>query len=110
MAITTFEKVMEKHQDFTVIDTKGKEYHGIWSDIRVDRTTLPEGWNAYDIRENEWDDGDFFGTIEENYVYVNHLGTFCTQETLPLVNGVEGRHWANFGHDSNAGDFDYSFN
>ena len=110
MALISFEKVVEHDTHFTVIDPIGKEYNGLWSDIRVNRTTLPEGWNAYDIRENELEDGDFFGTIEENYVYVNHLGTFCTQETLPLVNGIEGRHWANFGHDPNAGEFDYRFN
>ena len=106
MAMTTFEAAMEDEQEFTVFGPGGKEYEGFWSDIRVDRDTLPEGWKAYDIRESDGDDdGDgWLATVEENYVIVNHAGTFLTKETLPLEEGDEGRKRAYFG-----GEWDYSF-
>ena len=112
MALTTFSKAMENAQEFIVFDSDGNEYRGFWSDIRVDRDTLPEGWNAYDIRERD-DDGEedneegWYATIEENYVVVNHAGTFLTQDTLLLPDDGTGRKRANFGEDP--GEWDYSF-
>ncbi len=110
MALTTFEKASKSGTRFTLFDKEGSEIAtGIWSGIRVDRRTLEEGWNAYDIREA--DDQSLYGwlgTIEENYVIVNHAGTFLTKDKLDLPHGVEGRKWANIGS-SEIDDFDYSF-
>ena len=114
MALTTYAEAMDGAQEFTVFDPEGREYAGFWSDIRVDRDTLPEGWNAYDIRESDYDDdddeeGDWLATIEDNYVVVNHAGTFLTQETLPLRDDGTGRKRACFGGDTSKGEWDYSF-
>lgn len=109
MALTTYDEAMKSAQDFSVFEPNGTQHKGFWSDIRVDRKTLPEGWNAYDIRENdECDDDNWLGTIEENYVVVNHAGTFLTQDKLNLPNSF-GRNWANLGEDAKNGEWDYSF-
>lgn len=105
MALISFDEVVNPKEwcpSFTVFDNDGNEYEGYWSSIRVDRRTLPEGWHAYDIRESE--DG-WPGTIEKNYVMVNHSGTFLTKEELPLPEDNTGKAWAIFGEDG----WDYSF-
>lgn len=108
MALTTFSKAMDNAQEFIVFDSDENEYRGFWSDIRVDRDTLPEGWNAYDIRERDEDSEEgWYATIEDNYVTVNHAGTFLTQETLPLPDDGTGKKRASFG--DGPGEWDYSF-
>lgn len=106
MAFVNFEEAMEDKSYFVVFDPNGKEYEGYWSDIRVDRDTLPEGWYAYDIRESDSEEDDewWLATIEENYVFVNHAGTFLTEEKLPLEEDASGRKRAYFSED-----WDYSF-
>jgi len=69
---------------------------GFFSNARIDRSTVPAGWYAYDLREG--DDGDI-ATIEHS-VSVNHYGTFLTQSELPIA---EGEYLAV------EEDFDYTF-
>ena len=56
---------------------------GDFTILRVDRNTIPKNLHAYDIRHG--DDGDFMdmATIED-YVLVNHCGTFVTERKLDL--------------------------
>ena len=79
----TFKELMKSQHllsDFTITQTNPvkKTIHGIYADLRVDKTTVPAGWHAYDIR----DDGDGnFATIEPD-VMVNHAGTVLFKEPL----------------------------
>lgn len=107
MAAITFQEVMEHPDYMKIFLNEETEIEGYFSNIRVDRSTMPEGWYAYDIREDD-ETGDP-GTLEENYVYVNHFGTFLTQEKLNLPNegSSPGRQWVNLGEKE--GSWDYSF-
>ena len=60
----------------------GKEYTGLYSDVRVSRYTVPEVLYAYDIR----DDDECSGTPcqVQRFVLVNYLGTIITK--TPIVN------------------------
>lgn len=107
MALITFGEAMNNPEGFCVIDAKGNQYQGYYSRIRVDRRTLPEGWHAYDLRAADWDDPRWFSTIEDNYVMVNHGGTFLCKEELPLPVDLTGRRFAYIGDDD--GDWDYTF-
>ena len=53
-------------------------------DLRIDRSTLPEGLHAYDVREGEY----YLGTVEDN-VLVNHSGTMITREPLKMLHPAE---------------------
>ena len=55
MAIQSFQKAQETDsQPFTLYRSGGREYHGFFSNIRIDRETVPEGWHVYDFREGEF--------------------------------------------------------
>ena len=49
-------------------------------DLRIDRSTLPEGIHAYDVREGD----DYLGSVEDG-VLVNHSGTMFTTEPLKML-------------------------
>lgn len=49
-------------------------------DLRVDRSTLPEGIHAYDVRE-----GDYYLGSVDDAVMVNHSGTMFTTEPLKML-------------------------
>ena len=80
------------------------ENEGFFTNLRVDRDTLPKGWFAYDIRHG---DDDEFCAIEEK-VLVNFAGTFMTQKPVIMTETVLGKPYRPLGE--NLGDeFDYSF-
>ena len=112
MASCTFKEGMSEGMEFALYDHEGGIVaEGYFSNIRVDRRTLPDGWFAYDIRES--DEGGDLATIEESYVMVNHFGTFLTQTKLKLPQEFKFpngniKRWANLGDDPED-DFDYSF-
>ncbi len=56
------------------------EISGYFTNLRVDRGSVPEGWYAYDIRHG---DSGALCTIEE-HVLVNHAGTFLTKKPVKL--------------------------
>jgi hypothetical protein len=75
MAVQNFTEAMEYPQHMTIISPNGREYNGYYCDPKLDRRTLPNGWNAYDIRHD--DDGcGLFVELCHNYVIVNNAGTF----------------------------------
>lgn len=91
MALTTFKDALGCAEDLTVTTDKGTEYIGLFSDIRVDRNTLPDGWNAYDIR-----DFDSLGIpceIKKGYVCVNHFGTFLIFGVIPELEDDSSRYF-----------------
>lgn len=54
--------------------------HAAYLDVRVDKSTLPEGVYAYDVREGEY----YLGSVEDS-VLVNHSGTMFTAEPLKML-------------------------
>ena len=60
----------------------GTEVKGFYCDPKLDRSTMPNGWYAYDIRTD--DDGcGIFVELCKDYVIVNNGGTFFTQIEIP---------------------------
>lgn len=55
----------------------------LFSNLRIDRNTLPEGHHAYDIRAGDRSD---FATIEP-FVLVNHTGTILTKQPITMTKG-----------------------
>ena len=65
----------------TIVLEDNTEYTGEFTDLRVDRKTIPEGLYAYDLR-----DADCSGDIcqVQYIVWVNHFGTIITDK--PITN------------------------
>lgn len=76
----TFQEALEENQAFVVAPDTEREVRGFFTNCRVDKNTVPDGWYAYDIRHG--DDGDLC-TIEKRVV-VNHAGTFLCQQPVQL--------------------------
>ena len=57
---------------------------GLFDNGRIDRDSLPDGWYAYDLGENN--EGEI-SELKNGIVTVNHYGTFLTQNKLPLAEG-----------------------
>lgn len=53
----------------------------LFTNGRIDRTTVPDGWYAYDFRGSDDDPGELC-VIEEKPVVVNHSGTALMPEKL----------------------------
>ncbi|MEA5152752.1 MAG: LPD28 domain-containing protein [Oscillospiraceae bacterium] len=54
----------------------------LFTNARVDRDTVPEGWYAYDLRGSDNDPGEPV-TVEAN-VAVNHVGTILIHEPVTI--------------------------
>lgn len=64
--------------DYEKMDILGVE--GVFTSIRIDENSLPEGFYKYSLREG----GDeFIGEISKN-IMVNHAGDFITKEQIDL--------------------------
>ena len=75
-----------KSKDFiTIVLENGKEYTGEFSDLRIQRETIPEGKYAYDLR-----DVDCEGNVRQvlYFARVNHFGTIITD--TPIDNIEDG--------------------
>lgn len=60
------------------------DVEGVFTNLRIDEQTLPEGFYKYSLREGE---EEFIAAIEKN-VAVNHAGDFITKQEIDL--GPEG--------------------
>lgn len=76
----TFDAAMEDAEQLIIAQGCKTEVRGYFTNGRVDRKTLPDGWNAYDIRHG--DNGSF--CILEPRVIANHAGTFLTEGTVRM--------------------------
>ena len=88
----------------------------VYIDLRIDRSTLPEGVYAYDVRDTSDDDGCYIGRIEDS-VIVNHAGTMLSRKPLRMLHpdigtgGVYavlddgGDDWSLTGETCRVGDF-----
>lgn len=56
------------------------EKPALFSNFRIDRSTVPDGWHCYDIRGSDDDPGDL-STVEFR-VIVNHSGTILCPEEI----------------------------
>lgn len=81
--LVEFEEWKKSAEPFTVAPGKSTEVEGLFSALRLDRKTLPEGLYAYDIRHT---DSGAFCTIEE-HVSANHMGTFVTEKKIEFPKG-----------------------
>lgn len=55
---------------------------GLFTRLRVDKYTIPNGYNKYSIRHSDEDD-EWFCTLEK-YVLANHFGDFITKEEIHI--------------------------
>lgn len=74
-------------EEFEHIEIFGKTV--LFTNARVDRATVPDGWYRYDIRGSDYDPGSF-GTLERE-VGANHAGTILSPEEIPLSKGKDYR-------------------
>lgn len=65
-------------EEFEHIEIFGKPV--LFTNARVDKATVPEGWYRYNIRGSDYDPGSF-GTLERE-VGVNHAGTILSPEDI----------------------------
>ena len=75
----------------TIILEDGSTYTGEFSDLRIDRDTIPKGMYAYDLR-----DVDSTGDIcqVKNFIWVNYFGTIIMDEPIPNIeNGQIVKEW-----------------
>lgn len=75
-------KGAEKYQEVEIFDVPG-----LFSNGRIDPTTIPEGMYVYDLRGSDNDPGQ--PITVENHVTVNHAGSVITAKPLDL--GEDGR-------------------
>ena len=54
----------------------------LFTDLRIDRSTVPEGFFCYDLRGSDYDPGK--PVTVENQVAVNHAGTVLTAEPITI--------------------------
>lgn len=69
----------------------GRVIRGHYYGGRLSQAETPEGYNRYDLRE----DDDNCGDIAEvkDFVLVNHFGTFVTKETIDCTEGIPVTYW-----------------
>lgn len=76
-------------------NNEGNEYEGLFSDLRIDRSSVPEGWYCYEIRHDDEDQG-YWAEIGTS-VMVNFWGTLLTTEQL-LAPGQKFCEVADYGY------------
>ncbi len=69
-----------RNQRYELIDLDG--YICLFTDIRLDRNTIPESLYCYDVRDSDYCDGTFAEITPS--VIVNYWGTIICKEPLPL--------------------------
>lgn len=57
---------------------------GLFTSLRVDKFTIPQGYNKYSIRHS--DEGDEWFCILEKFVWANHFGDFITNKEVSMDN------------------------
>lgn len=57
---------------------------GLFTDLRIDESTIPKEWNKYSIRHS--DEGDEWFCTLEKFVWVNHFGDFITKNYVVIDN------------------------
>lgn len=73
--MTTFEKITEKKPNMVLFPNTDEEITGYFVNERINKTSIPNGWNLYEFRTNT---SGQKSTIEPS-VRVNFGGSFLTQ-------------------------------
>ncbi len=68
-------------QTFEKIEINNRE--ALFTNDRIDRSKVPQGYYAYDIRHDD-DDSSVAETIEKN-VTTNHFGSILVKEKIPMT-------------------------
>ena len=55
---------------------------GLFTSLRVDKDTIPSGWNKYSVRHS--DEGDAWFCTLEKFVWANHFGDFITKDKIEM--------------------------
>lgn len=55
---------------------------GLFTSLRVDKDTIPSGWNKYSVRHS--DEGDEWFCTLEKFVWANHFGDFITKNKIEM--------------------------
>jgi len=76
-------KLDAKKEEFEYVEVFDKP--ALFTDSRISRFTVPQGWFCYDLRGNDAGDP---ATIER-YVSVNHAGTILSPTEIPFRNGSD---------------------
>lgn len=87
-------------KEFTLITLMSNP--AMYTDLRIDRDTVPEGYHAYDIREKDDGSGDP-ACVESGIVKVNHMGTAI----LPCELDFKGEDYIRIRR-NNAEDFNFT--
>ena len=86
-------RVNARTEEFEHIEILDK--FALFTNARIDRTTVPEGWYCYDFRGTGDDPGEL-RFIEESVV-VNHSGSILMSEKLELPASGQLDAWDEFG-------------
>nr|WP_325305158.1 LPD28 domain-containing protein [uncultured Dysosmobacter sp.] len=78
-------KMNAMQEEYQTVELFGNP--ALYSNGRIDRSTVPEGWYAYDLRGSDYDPGDPV-TIED-HVLVNHAATILTQTPIRYPEGKD---------------------
>ena len=81
--------VNARKEQYEHVELFGKP--ALFTDSRIDRSTVPEGFHCYDLRGSDYDPGK--PIIVEDHVVVNHAGTVLTSEPVNMPR--EGRRRLN---------------
>ena len=75
-----FNSLLKNHVDVYLINGVRAGY----IDVRIDRKTVPDGIYVYEVRDTSDDGGWYIGNVED-FVLVNHAGTFITTKPLTML-------------------------
>ena len=100
MVSQSFDEEYKNDNQPFVIMIDSKEYEVFITYVRVNKDTLPDGWYAYDLRE---EDGEIC-ELKDGYILVDYYGTFCTPNVIPFTDDEKSLFI-----DKDTQDFEYSF-
>ena len=70
--------VNAREEEYEYVELFGKP--ALFTNSRIDRDTVPEGWYAYDLRGSDYYPRE--PATVEPHVVVNHAGTILTHEPI----------------------------
>lgn len=88
LTLQTFQEAERTDFDPVIISLNGiGNVAGFFSNVRIDRKTVPEGWYCYNFRTVDVDDEVKIAEIKNGYISVDFGGAFSTTEDLGIKEG-----------------------
>ncbi len=81
-----FSEAVRTGRPMNIIAPDGREIEGRFCDPALNRATMPDGWNAYDISHDSEGIG-IFCRMSRAQAAVNSAGTFFTTKEIPELAG-----------------------